>query len=433
MTAQGPPSVRSEHDVRVAMCFHGLLAAWKGRHAPPAADQAVNATRSLAKFAAASIHKHVLSPARAAGVAVAVFIHSWNPELAGVLDALYAPAASLHEPPQLGLKPVRSQHLSMHRAISMVPPQVALIMVSRLDLLFYTDLHLAQLLVAANRRPMPPAIAPSLWLPHTCQLNIDAPPAEQRAIQAECGCRVCTRETAGGCTPGGHVPSCKGPNGLGTLVEAPSLERLGVRWAKPEAQHGMYVLDWWFVATADIARSFTQLTDNFTYYDRAVRRRARGELWAHQYWAHHITHVLPPRAAPRFLLLDGQDFTLARFVRRGTSCSTPIHMPARILRTLNKTVAKLTSWLVPDALADQCPAALRHSSTVMCPWYTPACPVEHAEAAAAAIKRAESALRLEGLRPEEHLYDRNAAFMHRLVHIRWAHVRADDSITRQST
>ena len=76
MTAQGPPSVRSEHDVRVAMCFHGLLAAWKGRHAPPAVDQAVNATRSLAKFAAASIHKHVLSPARAAGVAVAVFIHS---------------------------------------------------------------------------------------------------------------------------------------------------------------------------------------------------------------------------------------------------------------------------------------------------------------------------------------------------------------------
>ena len=96
----------------------------------------------FAGFASRSILRHVVDPNRARGVRVDVFLHSWHPEIGRDLDALYAPAASLHDPVQR-LNRVASQHLSMKRGLalaSMHPHPHDLVMVARYDLLFFTDL-----------------------------------------------------------------------------------------------------------------------------------------------------------------------------------------------------------------------------------------------------------------------------------------------------
>ena len=96
----------------------------------------------FARFASRSILRHVVDPNRARGVRVDVFLHSWHPEIGRDLDALYAPAASQHDPVQR-LNRVASQHLSMKRGLalaSMHPHPHDLVMVARYDLLFFSDL-----------------------------------------------------------------------------------------------------------------------------------------------------------------------------------------------------------------------------------------------------------------------------------------------------
>ena len=96
----------------------------------------------FARFASKSILRHVVEPNRARGVRVDVFLHSWHPEIGQDLDALYAPAASQHEPVQ-PIHKVASQHLSMKRALALAaahPKPHELVMVSRYDLLFFSEL-----------------------------------------------------------------------------------------------------------------------------------------------------------------------------------------------------------------------------------------------------------------------------------------------------
>ena len=48
---------------------------------------------------AAHFERNVLTPARRAQLDVAVFGHSWNPEVGPLLDTLFRVDASRHEPP----------------------------------------------------------------------------------------------------------------------------------------------------------------------------------------------------------------------------------------------------------------------------------------------------------------------------------------------
>ena len=101
---------------------------------------------AFAAFTHNGLWQHVVLPARAAGAAVRVVIHSWSPEIGATLDKLYRPAASEHEPPHAELDKVASQHRSMHRALELLDglhgPRDTLIMVARLDMLFFTDVPL---------------------------------------------------------------------------------------------------------------------------------------------------------------------------------------------------------------------------------------------------------------------------------------------------
>ena len=96
----------------------------------------------FARFAARSILRHVVEPNRARGVRIDVFLHSWHPENGRDLDALYAPAASQHDPVQ-PIHKVASQHLSMKRGLALAarhPQPHELVMVARYDLLFFSEL-----------------------------------------------------------------------------------------------------------------------------------------------------------------------------------------------------------------------------------------------------------------------------------------------------
>lgn len=212
-----------------ALCLHGRLSTWRrprvsrpGEHP----DAIVNESRALARFAASSLRRHLLRPNLAASVRMETFIHSWNPELGALLDSLYEPSASAHEPVHPELIPMRSQHLSLRRVLALVPSHVEMVVVSRLDLLLFTDLLLRPL----HRGPR----LPVLWLPHSCQ---DAHPPwsdEQAAAEAECGCRRHTTDAAGGGAGGGAGSragggTCVGINGRGTVVEGHTLARYGAR------------------------------------------------------------------------------------------------------------------------------------------------------------------------------------------------------------
>ena len=70
---------------------------------------------------------------------------------------------------------------------------------------------------------------------------------------------------------------------------------------------------------------------------------------------------------------------------------------ARLLHTYLATSRSLGARWVHPTLHEQCPLRLQTSSTIMCPWDTPACPTRVAESAVAAIRMAETALRREGL------------------------------------
>ena len=190
---------------------------------------------------------------------------------------------------------------------------------------------------------------------------------------------------------------------------------MGYRGTKAEVDLNLYVLDWWFVATVDVARSFTRIRTHRSTYADAIQRRGVRPKFAHHYWAHHVTHILPARGiVTRFVLLNGKDFTLARFVRHGSDCVVPVRSP-QLIRMLNSTAAKQAAQLLDPQLAHQCPRYIRYRTHVLCPWYSPACPAEHAKHAVLAIKRAEHAVRCEELLPAMELFDRSVPLFRRIL------------------
>jgi hypothetical protein len=149
----------------IALVLHGRVPSWRGRDLTEnSADTTLlNASRrSLARFAAGNLRRRVLMPNRG----LDVYVHSWNPELGAVWDAL-RPARVWHQPIIRGLSALRSQHLSLKRVLSLVPDSIRLMLVSRLDVLLFTDVLLRPLLhdeaVAAGHE--------ALWLPRTLLLR----------------------------------------------------------------------------------------------------------------------------------------------------------------------------------------------------------------------------------------------------------------------
>jgi hypothetical protein len=233
----------------------------RGENASTADAQVHAEARAFARFTHSSLWKHVVLPNRATGARVAVVIHSWNPEFGADLDALYKPDASRHEPALPELDKVASQHLSIKRSMAMLDalpgPPPARVMVTRLDLLLFTDLLLQRTLGAP------------LWLPHSCvsSVHLHLPQEEARADEALVR-RVCGGKTGG------------------RRVQPPQLSRFSPAQLRLDRARDFenYVLDYFFIGSAEVARSFAAIADRRHAYRREIERQGLKVVpqWAHQ-------------------------------------------------------------------------------------------------------------------------------------------------------
>lgn len=164
-----------------ALVVHGMLgtilwspsaALWRGNQGSP----------RLVKVCSATHVEHIVRANEAAG-GVDVFVHSWNPELAEVLDRAYAPhlRSSLHELPLYAEK-VRSQSLSIARAVRLLrrhERQAAF--AYRLVFVMRHDLVVAAPILLASFDP-----SHITFSEHCCTRDA-VTPAERAAVDTRCG------------------------------------------------------------------------------------------------------------------------------------------------------------------------------------------------------------------------------------------------------
>ena len=165
----------------------------------------------LLTLCAAHFAQHVVAPALKAGLEIVAYGHSWNPEIATVLDGLYsARSRSRHEAPlareylretcgrfkhtnssrygrndQLDCERTRSQVLGLQRALRLraaLHGRADLVFVSRWDVLWERPMPLAD----APAMLAPRGAAPRFWLPRHCAARAVAPRlAAELAAQRE--------------------------------------------------------------------------------------------------------------------------------------------------------------------------------------------------------------------------------------------------------
>eukprot|EP00966_Prymnesium_polylepis_P307632 7109683-Prymnesium_polylepis.1 len=200
-----------------ALVLHGKLGGWKlSATESDASKRNASSLRqqNFARFTQASLWRHVVRANRESGARLTVVLHTWNPELGTLLDELYQPAASAHEP-SLPVDKVASQHLSIQRGLALLSslrgPRPALVMVSRLDLLLFSDVRLDTLLARL------PTAQPVLILPHHCVPSRSRLAAELSAVDSRVRKRACN----GGADPAGALVTLGGRLGEAALARRP--------------------------------------------------------------------------------------------------------------------------------------------------------------------------------------------------------------------
>lgn len=149
--------------------------------------EGLGASVPLLKFCALLLHEHLLLPNLASG-GVDVFVHSWNPELAGTIDGLFARAlrGSRHEPVVPSLARSASQALAIGRAAALALAHEAAAQRRggdgyELALALRTD---AALLEPLLLRTLAPA---HLWFSRQCCMDPASSEAHEQAVQRQCG------------------------------------------------------------------------------------------------------------------------------------------------------------------------------------------------------------------------------------------------------
>ena len=320
-----------------ALALHGKVGSWRksatnlekmeARGVPTILADALGELMGVASLAHDQFRQHLIEPNQRQGVTVRCFLHSWNPEAGKQLDMLYQPHASRHEPTMPHKGPAMSQHLSMLHVMrasltSLTPtfvpfatplfsdaspafplpfhkqlvnasrPLPQMVFVSRLDLLLFTDVKLPALLNA------------DLLLPNHC-VRQRFSQNRSDAISQACGC---SQQKCYGRHRAARLP--RPPRVSDYVYKARNHLSVGVDYSG-------FLLDYFFIATPDIALSFTDIYTKANEYRRFVRKIHGGKWmpqWSHFYWAVHVNYFLPPSTRVRFgPLMHERDFNLARF------------------------------------------------------------------------------------------------------------------------
>ena len=299
----------------VALALHGRLAGWQPTWAAYQTKPGRGSNWDIephstlggfARFVHSTIWERIVVANRRAGLQLDVYIHSWNPEIGPLLDRLYRPNRSRHDPIRIGLDKVASQHLSIKRVLELCADEVhAHVLVMRQDVIWYEDFVLTNL-----------SSAP-LWLPHWCLSAQLTPQLGQRLRPA------CAAEQHG--YLGESFMANEKPIASSPQLHMTWFGRAPLRHSAVD-QHYI-VLDWWrggsltpppsphptstrapilrrwFVATPAVARTFGAIYDEFEAYRRGVLAVGPFSLWTHVFWA---DAALPKESPPSMAAAPNQ-------------------------------------------------------------------------------------------------------------------------------
>lgn len=326
-------------------------------------------SRALIHLASAAHHTQVIHPNLASG-GCDVFIHTWNPEEAELIDGLYSGALrrSRHEP-ATQLPNAASHALSVGRAAELAAAHevahnhtYALALVLRLDAVPLEPLLLRDL------------SGPGLWFARGCCASRADTPERQQLMQQSCGHGV--SELEGG--PRKRV------------VAACRIDHFWKANARrdPDVELGYYVHDSWFAAPISVALTWRRIARAFAWYVHRARTlristsnpKAGEFLWSHQVWAIHVHDAINATAALRFRRWQ---VALGRYVLRPAlmpspgridfgdgACSDQAFAPD----VLNWSSSAHEGALLPRAglsaqaaaMAGACPEAYGHPEPIAC-------------------------------------------------------------------
>jgi len=201
-----------------------------------------------------------------------VYVHSWNPEVADVVDGLYRPLCSLHELGMNSTSSARSQARSLARVIRLVrghedrEPEFKheMYLALRHDVYFLDALHYEFV-------PQ----APLVFAQHCCakrneqQINI--------------------------------VDYCKVSRYIGKSARRSTT-----------SDYNMYFMDWFFIARPSAIDSFAYIDARFDWYTRRIHALSINRQWTHFYWSYHTHFVLNATDTVRFHMIGGMNYSLTR-------------------------------------------------------------------------------------------------------------------------
>ena len=328
MRGRAPAAAEGGHSL--AIVLHGKI----GGMMPMASDvptasmmrvrsvEGASASSSMMALSYASLLQHVIAPNRRRGIQVDIFGHSWSPEVAGLLDALYQPTRSLHELPRSDLRcPVVdrvmlkecvrtvSHLLGIRRAIEVKMAEERergkkfdSVYIGRWDVLWNRPLSLPSLPGWAART------ANTFWLPHHCVPRSGEPARNVKLKSAVCG---------------GSGKGWRGPPGA---KECRSDHRpCGGDMSSKAREY--FLLDWWTVASSSAAADTFCLgmhANHTELWDTTVKRlsrfaspTSRATPMGHTFWGLQLLDRMNASIVWSRVLVH--DFTLGR-MWRGDEC-----------------------------------------------------------------------------------------------------------------
>ena len=276
------------------------------------------ASSSMMALSYASLLQHVIAPNRRRGIQVDIFGHSWSPEVAGLLDALYQPTRSLHEPPRGDLKCPAVDHvflkecfrtvshlLGIRRAIEVKVDEERArgkrfdsVYIGRWDVLWNRPLSLPSLPGWATRT------ANTFWLPHHCVPRLGEPATRVPLKSAVCG---------------GPANGWRGPP---AAKQCRTDHRPCGGDMSPMARE-YFLLDWWTVASSSAAAdtfgvgmhaNISELWDiTSKRLTRYARNTSRATPMGHTFWGLQLLDRMNASIVWSRVLMH--DFVLGRMWR----------------------------------------------------------------------------------------------------------------------
>jgi hypothetical protein len=246
-------------------------------------------SEALLQFCAAT-HRANLIDANLASGGVDVFVHTWNPRQAWLINSLYPGTLRASQHDNITQLPsAASQALSIGRAAALARRHetthnhtYALALALRIDAAALEPLLLHDL-SAAN-----------IWFAAQCCASAATTPKQVEAVEQQCGHGV---DQAEGGPDGRIAETCR----VNHYRRRPSVLR------DPAVEAAYHLKDWWFASGLDTVLTWTRIASSWDWYvsrARALRiltsQQAQQPLWSHHTWPIHVHDSLSLTATMRF-------------------------------------------------------------------------------------------------------------------------------------